>query len=130
MARVASSRASCPRASVGAIIVRENRVLSSGMNGSISGEAHCTDIGCDIVDNHCERVEHAERNAIYYAAQHGVSLRGATAYITIPPCWACTKGMISAGIVRVVYSNDYKLDPRVVDLFNRRTDLKMEKYIC
>lgn len=75
-----ASRSTCPRASVGAVIVRDNRILASGYNGAPAGEPHCTEVGCDMVDGHCKRAIHAETNAIAQAAKYGISLEGATLY--------------------------------------------------
>lgn len=75
-----ASRSTCPRAAVGAVIVRDNRILATGYNGAIADEPHCTDVGCIMEGDHCQRAVHAETNAITQAARHGVSLEGATLY--------------------------------------------------
>lgn len=107
MARLTATRATCPRAQVGCVLVRDNRILSSGYNGSAGGLDHCLDVGCLMVDNHCTRALHAEQNAIIQCALHGVSTKGATAYVTHCPCVVCAKMLINAGVWRVVYLNDY-----------------------
>ena len=104
---LASERATCPRMHCGCVLVKDRYVLSTGYNGSLPGLAHCEDVGCLIVDNHCVRTNHAEMNAIAQAARHGGSLNGATAYITNMPCTTCAKALIAAGIVRVVIFYDY-----------------------
>ncbi len=80
IAREVASRSTCPRASVGAVIVRGYRILATGYNGAPAGKPHCIDVGCIVGDGHCRRVVHAEINAIRQAAQRGVSLEGATLY--------------------------------------------------
>ena len=99
IAKVVSTRATCPRASVGAVIVsKDNRILATGYNGSPSGSKHCTDIGCDVVDNHCQRALHAEVNAIAYAARAGSSIEGGMVYLYgRNPCRECYKVMLAAG---------------------------------
>ncbi len=107
VAMLVSERATCPRAHVGSVLVKEKRILASGYNGSIPGDAHCEDDGCMVVDNHCIRTIHAEMNALLFCAAHGVSTKGATAYITTLPCVNCAKALIGAGIKEVVIFSDY-----------------------
>ena len=76
IAHQAATRATCPRKHVGAVIVRDRTVLSTGYNGSIRGLAHCEDVGCVMEDGHCVTTVHAEANAILQAAKNGVSLDG------------------------------------------------------
>lgn len=107
MAQMVSTRSTCPRAQVGCVLVRENRVLTTGFNGAPSSLEHCDDAGCLMSDGHCIRALHAEQNAIIQAALHGISTKGAVAYVTHHPCVVCAKMLINAGIWRVVYLNDY-----------------------
>lgn len=100
-------RSTCDRAHVGAIIVKDRRILTTGYNGAPSGLPHCDDIGHLIVDGHCVRTLHAEQNAIIQAAYHGVSVQGGTLYVTHQPCLTCAKMIINAGIRRVVYAGEY-----------------------
>ncbi len=102
-----SKRATCLRAQVGAIIVKDKRILTTGYNGAPKGLPHCLDEGCEIVGGHCVRCLHAEQNAILQAAEYGVPLEGATIYITHQPCVTCAKMIINAGIKRVVYAGHY-----------------------
>ena len=102
-----AERSTCDRAHVGAIIVRDRRILTTGYNGSPSGLPHCDDVGHLIVDGHCVRTLHAEQNAIIQAAYHGVSVRDGTIYVTHQPCLTCAKMIINAGIKRVVYAGEY-----------------------
>jgi len=107
IAKQVATRATCDRKHVGAIIVKEKIILSTGYNGSPRGMAHCDDVGHEIVDGHCVRTVHAEANAIAQAAKNGVSIDGGTLYITASPCYDCFKLLINAGIKRVVYGEFY-----------------------
>ncbi len=107
IAHTVATRATCPRACVGAVLVREHRILTTGYNGAPRGVAHCTEAGCIMVGDHCVRATHAEANAIVQGALHGVSLQGATAYCTHQPCVNCSKLLISAGIVKIIYDQPY-----------------------
>lgn len=102
-----SRRATCLRAQVGAIVVKNKRILTTGYNGAPKGLPHCLDEGCEMVGGHCVRSLHAEQNAILQAALHGVSLEGGTVYTTHQPCHTCAKMIINAGLVRVVYAGHY-----------------------
>jgi dCMP deaminase len=114
--RVMALRSTCPRLAVGCVIVRDKRVIASGYNGSISGDVHCTDVGCLIVDGHCVRAIHAEQNAILQCARFGIECAGADLYVTHRPCLACTKSIIQAGIARVFFETDYRPDPYAAHL--------------
>lgn len=115
IAHAVAKRSTCPRAQVGAIIVKDRRIISTGYNGAPSGLPHCTDVGCLIIKSnelgeekqHCVRIVHAELNAIIQAAIHGVSTRGAIMYITHEPCFNCTKAIINAGIKELIFKNPY-----------------------
>lgn len=115
IARTVGTRATCPRASVGAVLTRDKRILTTGYNGAPRGVPHCTEAGCMMVDGHCLRATHAEANAIVQGALHGVSIAGATAYCTHQPCAGCSKLLISAGVVRIVYRDAYP-DPVASEL--------------
>lgn len=106
-------------------MARDNRILTTGYNGSPAGIRHCTDVGCLMIDGHCGRATHAEANAIVQGALHGVSLKSATAYLTMEPCLGCTKLMISAGISRIVSARPYANDRNVVEMLNEAC-VKME----
>lgn len=115
MARLVSLRSTCPRAQVGALIVRDHRVVSMGYNGAPSGLPHCTDVGCYHEEGYraksgCERSIHAEANAIAFAAKSGIPTEGATLYCTLSPCVTCANLIINAGIKEVAYGTAYR-DP-------------------
>jgi dCMP deaminase len=101
-----AARSTCPRLSVGAILVKDKHVISTGYNGAPRDGTHCIQAGCEIVDNHCVRVIHAEANAIIYASE---SPRYSVAYVTHSPCLECFKLLYQAGIKRIVYTEPYKL---------------------
>lgn len=113
IARVVSSRSTCDRKHVGAVIVRDKAILSTGYNGSIRGLPHCDEDGHDMDEgNHCVRTVHAEANAIVQAARHGVRIEGADIYVTASPCWSCFKLIANAGIRRIYYLEFYR-DERI-----------------
>lgn len=116
-ARVVSLRSTCTRLEVGAIIVRNNRIIASGYNGSIDDSAHCIDEGCHVVNNHCVRTVHAEMNALLQCAKFGVATEETEMYVTHFPCLVCAKHIIQAGIKKIYYETDYKNDPLAVNLF-------------
>jgi len=107
LAMLASERSTCPRMHCGCVLVKDRFVLATGYNGSLPHQPHCNEVGCLIVDNHCVRTNHAEINALVQAAVHGVSIKGATAYITNMSCTTCSKALIAAGIKRVVVFTDF-----------------------
>lgn len=116
--REVASRSTCPRKSVGAVIVRDKTILSTGYNGSVRGLPHCDDSGCMMEDGHCVRTIHAEVNAIIQAAKNGTGIQGACIYITASPCWNCFKCIANAGITRIVFGEFYR-DDRIFDLSQR-----------
>ncbi len=107
LAMLASERATCPRMHCGCVLVRDKHVLATGYNGSLPGLPHCDEVGCMVVEGHCIRTNHAEMNAICQAARNGVSLNGATSYVTNMPCTTCAKALVATGIRRVVVFSDY-----------------------
>lgn len=118
IAGVVAKRSTCLRRQIGALIVKDHRILTTGYNGAPSGLAHCLEIGCmrdqqgilSGTRHELCRALHSEMNAIIQAAQHGVSTNGATLYCTHQPCSVCARMMINAGIVRIVYTGDYPDD--------------------
>jgi dCMP deaminase len=109
------SRSTCLRRHIGAIIVKDKNILTTGYNGAPSGTQHCLDVGClreqmnvPSGERHelC-RALHAEQNAIIQAAKHGISIEGADLYCTNLPCLICSKMIINAGIRRIYYEGDY-----------------------
>jgi dCMP deaminase len=105
VASLIAERSTCPRLYVGAVIVRDNQILTTGYNGSLPGMSHCSDAGCYIVENHCLRTIHAEVNAVLQAAREGISLKGATLYCTHLPCINCMKVILKVGIEKILFKD-------------------------
>jgi dCMP deaminase len=114
IAAVIATRATCARKHVGAVIVRDRTILSTGYNGSIRGTPHCDEAGHLMEDGHCVRTIHAEINAVIQAAKNGTAIEGASIYVTASPCWNCFKAIANAGIRRVVFGEFYR-DERIFD---------------
>jgi dCMP deaminase len=112
IARVVASRSTCERKQVGAVIVRDKTILSTGYNGSIRGLPHCTEVGHMMENGHCVATIHAEQNAIIQAAKNGVMIDQGTIYVTASPCWSCFKSIANAGLRRIVYGEFYR-DERI-----------------
>ena len=121
VAHLISRRAPCTRGHIGAVIVRDNNILSTGYNGAPSGLPHCNDNGssCRIyksihpdgtIEENCVNTIHAEINAIAQAAKHGVSIRDSDIYITASPCIHCIKVLINVGIKTIYYAKPYKIE--------------------
>ena len=112
IARQVASRATCDRKHVGALLVRDRTILSTGYNGSLRGLPHCDEVGHMMENGHCVATVHAEANAIIQAAKNGVRIDGATMYTSASPCWSCFKLIANAGCVRIVYGEFYR-DQRI-----------------
>ena len=115
IAEVVKTRSTCLRRQVGAVIVKDKQILSTGYNGAPTGLKHCEEVGClrqqlniPSGEKHelCRGL-HAEQNAIIQASLHGVKIEGATIYVTTQPCSVCAKMLINSGIKRLVYTGDY-----------------------
>lgn len=118
MARLAATRSTCLRRKVGAVIVKDNHVLSTGYNGAPRGVSHCEDAGCMRAKMNipsgtrhelCRGV-HAEQNAVTQAAYFGTSVKGAKIYTTTFPCSLCAKILINSGITEIIYDEGYMDD--------------------
>jgi len=118
LAEQAATRSTCPRKHVGAVIVRDKTVLSTGYNGSIRGAPHCTEAGCLMENSHCIRTVHAEANAIVQAARHGIQLADGEIYVTASPCFNCFKLIANAGI-RTIYYDEFYRDERVLEFADK-----------
>jgi len=118
IARVVASRSTCDRKLVGAVVVRDKTILSTGYNGSIRGMPHCSEVGHDLENDHCVATIHAEANAIIQAAMNGVRIEGATIYVTASPCWNCFKMIANAGVRRICYGEFYR-DKRSFEVAER-----------
>lgn len=108
ISRMVAERSTCPRLSVGAVLVRDKHIISTGYNGSPPGDVHCEDVGCKMIDNHCVRTLHAEQNAIEHCL---VDTRHSILYITHNPCLKCFERAYEAGVRRIVYADgSYQAD--------------------
>jgi dCMP deaminase len=124
IAKVVASRSNCMKRKVAAIIVKDQRVVSTGYNGTPRGACNCNEGGCPRCNGMAPSgtaldeclCSHGEENAITQAAYHGISLKGSTLYTTFAPCLQCTKLIINSGIVEVVYNQDYPLNDRAMSL--------------
>ena len=114
IAREVATRSTCDRKHVGAVIVREKTILSTGYNGSIKGLPHCNEVGCEMVDGHCVRTTHAEANAIVQAAKNGIQINQSEIYVTASPCYDCFKLIANAGI-NVIYYDEFYRDKRIIE---------------
>ena len=135
LANVVASRSNCSRRHVGAVIVKNRHILSTGYNGTPYNVKNCFEGGCPRCSgttksgthlDECLCV-HAEQNAICQAAQHGHAIDGGTAYVTISPCLTCAKLLVNAGIKEVVYSGEYAFLDTVKDVF-RQAGVKHRKF--
>ncbi len=114
-----ASRSTCLRRAIGAVAVKDHRILATGYNGAPSNVKHCSEAGCSkgdalsgTSDRLC-RAAHAEMNCIAQAARYGIALEGATIYLTNKPCLSCLKTMINAGIACIIYKEDYPVEDKI-----------------
>lgn len=115
IAHIVAERSTCLRRKVGAVAVKDRRILATGYNGAPSGLAHCLDIGClreKLKVPSGERHElcralHAEQNVIVQAARHGINIEGSTIYCTTQPCLICTKMLINVGVREIYFQHSY-----------------------
>ncbi|GMG97525.1 deoxycytidylate deaminase [Tepidimicrobium xylanilyticum] len=120
IAEMVATRSTCDRAEVGCLIVNDdNRIVSTGYNGSISGNPHCNDVGHTMRDDHCIATIHAEMNALIYCAKEGISVKDCRVYVTHFPCLNCTKALIQAGIKKIYYKHSYRMDDYAIELLNK-----------
>lgn len=108
-AKLFAERSTCIRKKVGSVLVKDGRIVSSGYVGSPPKQPHCAVVGCQIGTNDgCIRTIHAEMNAILFAAKNSISTNGTVLYTTLSPCIDCAKAIVTAGIVKVVYLEQYR----------------------
>ena len=136
MAELVSQRSTCVRRRVGAVIVKDKHILSTGYNGSPKGTRHCEELGCireqlnipSGTRHELCRGVHAEQNAVAQAAYFGVSVKDAMIYTTTFPCSMCTKILINSGIVEVIYMTGY-VDDLSKELL-AETNIKVRQFPC
>lgn len=132
--KVVATRSTCLRRHVGAILVKDKRILATGYNGAPAGLRHCGEVGCLRQDasipsgtrHELCRGLHAEQNAIIQAANHGISIRGSTLYCTNKPCVICSKMIINAGISQVYYEEGY--DDPLADQMLEEASIDMVRF--
>lgn len=135
IAKEIASASKCVSKQVGAVIVKDGRILSTGYNGTPAGYTNCSDHwnGEYTKDHHnwSKTYEiHAEMNAIIWAARKGISIEGATIYVTLEPCSECSKNLIAAGITRIVYDKPYEhTNSEVVSRFIKDNNVSIEKVL-
>lgn len=129
MAHSLAKLSKCVRLHVGCLLVKNGRVLSTGVNGTPSGYVNCCDADYDDHHQWSTRHEiHAELNAIIWAARTGTAIDGATAYVTHSPCEQCTKNLIAAGVERIVYDVEYDRNPQAaLTQFCRENQVAIEQ---
>src|SRR3990167_6073587 len=115
IAKDTATRSTCDRKHVGAVIVRDKTILSTGYNGSIRGMPHCDEVGHMLENDHCVATIHAEANAILQAAKNGVGIEGSEIYVTASPCWICFKMIANTGIKKIYYGEFYR-DERIFEV--------------
>ncbi len=108
IAEQVATRSTCDRKHIGAVIVKDKTILSSGYNGSLRGAPHCDDAGHDMENGHCVRTVHAEANAVAQAAKNGVRIDEAELYVTASPCLTCFKLVANCGIQTIYYKEFYR----------------------
>src|SRR5690625_1210796 len=116
-AHIVALRSTCTRLNVGAVIVKDNRLIATGYNGSVADGIHCTDEGCLEIDGHCVRTVHAEANALLQCAKFGVSTNNTVIYVKHFPFLHCTKQLIQARVKKIYYSDDYRNNKIAEQLF-------------
>jgi dCMP deaminase len=123
IAEQVATRSTCDRKHIGAVIVRDKTILSTGYNGSIRGAPHCDDAGHDMENGHCVRTVHAESNAVAQAAKHGIGIDRAEIYVTASPCLTCFKLLANSGI-KVIYYKEFYRDNRI-ELYAKQAGIKL-----
>jgi len=118
-----AGRSTCDRKHVGAVIVRDKNILSTGYNGSIAGLPHCDDVGHLMENGHCVATVHAEANAIIQAAKNGVMIAGGAIYTTASPCWNCFKLIANGGLRRICFGEFYR-DQKIFEVA-RELDIEL-----
>lgn len=111
-----SKRSTCDRAYVGAILVRDKRIIATGYNGGVSETENCHEAGHQMDEGHCIRTVHAEMNALIQCAKEGLSTDGTELYVTHFPCINCTKALLQAGIKKITYKAAYRQHPFALEL--------------
>jgi len=136
VANLIAKKSSCTRRQIGAVIVKDNMIISTGYNGTPRGIKNCNEGGCERCNNpniasganlhECICV-HAEENAIVQAAYQGISTKGSTIFTSLCPCLYCAKTIVNAGMKKVFYNQAYAMDDATIKLF-KEAGVEIEKY--
>lgn len=119
-AELISKRSTCDRAFVGAVLVKDNRIIATGYNGGVSATDNCNEAGHYMEEGHCIRTVHAEMNALIQCAKEGISTAGTEIYVTHFPCINCTKALLQAGICKITYKSHYRPHPFAIELMDKK----------
>ncbi|AND78668.1 deoxycytidylate deaminase [Streptococcus pantholopis] len=119
-AELISKRSTCDRAFVGAVLVKNNRIIATGYNGGVSETDNCNEVGHQMDDGHCIRTVHAEMNALIQCAKEGISTNNTEIYVTHFPCINCTKALLQAGIKKITYKANYNPHPFAIELLKAK----------
>ncbi|WP_159545438.1 deoxycytidylate deaminase [Streptococcus halichoeri] len=119
-AELISKRSTCDRAFVGAVLVKDKRIIATGYNGGVSDTDNCNEAGHYMEDGHCIRTVHAEMNALIQCAKEGISTAGTELYVTHFPCINCTKALLQAGITKITYKTAYRLHSFAIELLEAK----------
>ncbi len=127
IAHVVKLRSNCSRRMVAAVIVKDNRIIATGYNGTPRGITNCFEGGCPRCSGHAPSgtsldeclCSHAEENALTQSAYHGISIKNSVMYVTLNPCLTCAKMIINAGVKEVIYDEEYRFSEQTMALFKQ-----------
>lgn len=119
-AELISKRSTCDRAFVGAVLVKNNRIIATGYNGGVSATDNCNDVGHCMEEGHCIRTVHAEMNALIQCAKEGISTARTEIYVTHFPCLNCTKALLQAGVTKITYKANYRPHSFAIELLEKK----------
>ena len=119
-AELISKRSTCDRAFVGAVLVKDKRIIATGYNGGVSEADNCNEVGHYMKDGHCIRTVHAEMNALIQCAKEGISTKNTEIYVTHFPCINCTKALLQAGVVKITYKANYRPHAFAIELMEQK----------
>ena len=119
-AELISKRSTCDRAFVGAVLVKDNRIIATGYNGGVSETDNCNEVGHYMEDGHCIRTVHAEMNALIQCAKEGISTKNTEIYVTHFPCINCTKALLQAIVVKITYQANYRPRAFAIELMEQK----------
>ena len=119
-AELISKRSTCDRAYVGAVLVKDKRIIATGYNGGVSETDNCNEVGHYMEAGHCIRTVHAEMNALIQCAKEGISTKNTEIYVTHFPCINCTKALLQAGVKKITYKADYRPNALAIELMKQK----------